>query len=150
MIGDGFTLPRSPPQACWTASPAKASEYQDSNAINVPRAIGRKSAPDGPSGGESSLTRSGWAPTRLFCSARTLARSYSPQARCDRTLPQRLLLELNRDYPGNPLFRTELARFNNTVGAESNRALVIAERLLLHSGSMICLMCQALQGKVTY
>ncbi len=29
---------------------------------------------------------------------------------------QRLLMELNRDYPENPLFRTELVKINNRVG----------------------------------
>jgi hypothetical protein len=33
---------------------------------------------------------------------------------------QRLLLELNRDYPENPLFRIELVKLNNKVGVQSN------------------------------
>lgn len=33
---------------------------------------------------------------------------------------QRLLMELNRDYPENPLFRSELAKLNNKVGSPSN------------------------------
>lgn len=33
---------------------------------------------------------------------------------------QRLLMELNRDYPDNPLFRTELAKLNNKVDGPSN------------------------------
>ncbi|SPE37961.1 conserved exported hypothetical protein [Candidatus Sulfopaludibacter sp. SbA3] len=33
---------------------------------------------------------------------------------------QQLLLELNRDYPENPLFRTELVKLNNKVGVQSN------------------------------
>jgi len=33
---------------------------------------------------------------------------------------QRLLMELNRDYPENPLFRTELVKLNTKVGAQSN------------------------------
>jgi hypothetical protein len=33
---------------------------------------------------------------------------------------QKLLMELNRDYPENPLFRTELAKLNNKVGVASN------------------------------
>ncbi len=33
---------------------------------------------------------------------------------------QRLLLELNRDYPENPLFRTELVKLNSKVGVQSN------------------------------
>jgi predicted Zn-dependent protease len=33
---------------------------------------------------------------------------------------QRLLLELNHDYPENPLFRTELAKLNNKIGAFTN------------------------------
>ncbi len=33
---------------------------------------------------------------------------------------QRLLVELNREYPENPLFRKELAKLNGKIGAQSN------------------------------
>ena len=33
---------------------------------------------------------------------------------------QRLLVELNRDYPANPLFRTELAKLNTKLSSPSN------------------------------